>query len=269
MDMRSAPTVRAHPHRVSFVAATGGVAREHSTLTSDVHMEAIAMVRTLARSEQQTRTRIADTLHDEVGQQLSMTLLRLRSLAEQQDDALRGELIGAVVALETISRQLRAMTFELVSPVLDQVGLVAAIESVRPLLGEAGNAPRLVVTSRGWVNLDRETTGTLFRIIRELLVNVRKHADASQVVVSVHGNARGVHIRVQDDGVGCASEPAIREPTPLGGYGLARCVALMRAFGGTLTMSAGRTGGTDVRLTLPHNGTRSTSGAIPHDGSAC
>lgn len=286
MDVRSAPAVRPNPHRVSFIAGSVGVAREpvvtlargeacadhprDDAPETPTQAQTQALAQTLARSEQSTRVRIADALHDEIGQQLSMALLRLRTVTAQHTDELRDELIGVVSALEAVSRSVRAMTFDLASPVLDQLGLVAAIESLGPQLAGPGEGPRLIVMTSGWVTVDRETTGVLFRIIRELLVNARKHAHASEIIISVHGDADGVRLCVQDDGIGSAIDPSMLEATPQGGYGLSSSMARMRGLGGTLTMCPGRAGGTEVHLYLPHNGARSTAqhDAFPSDGRA-
>jgi signal transduction histidine kinase len=214
--------------------------------------EAIRLTNALTVAEERTRVRIASGLHDDIGQLLTMVRLRLHGLAARARSDEISAFVGSVEPLLVeASASVRSAAFELTSPVLQQLGLVAAIESLAPRISH-GDGPAFAFTVEGEaVALDQDTAGVLFRIVRELVFNVRKHASATRVEVSVRVAIDGLSICVRDDGVGCTVDPSSAPCTSAGGYGLYSSLAQMRGLGGDLTLRARRGGGTEVALYLP------------------
>lgn len=229
----------------------GGEPRADSATGEESVLEATRLTHAVTVAEERTRASIAAGLHDDVGQLLSLARLRLRALSAHAPDAELASLVSGVDELVAeAARRVRVVTYELTSPVLQQLGLAAAIESLGPQM-QADGGPRFQFHSEGSVTLGRDVSGVLFRIARELLLNVRKHARAASVFVEVVGGASDVRIVVRDDGVGCAVDPADATCTPAGGYGLFSGHAQMRGLGGTLRLHSPPDGGTQVTIHLP------------------
>jgi signal transduction histidine kinase len=202
-------------------------------------LQALAYELTLA--EARDRERLAQALHDDLGQLLAVAQLRL---AECQNGAQGGPALAEVrELLAQASRATRAASFELHSPLLQQLGLQAAIEGLADRLRQAG----LRVDCHGRLErlpLADAVQAVLLRVVRELLANVRKHAQATQVALHLRADARRLRIAVLDDGLGLSR--ASRS-----GFGLRSAEAQMQSLGGLLSVRRRPGGGTWAQLVLP------------------
>jgi signal transduction histidine kinase len=92
----------------------------------------------------------------------------------------------------------------------------------------------------------------LVRVAQEALANAGEHAGATSVSVEVRATARGVSLRVEDDGVGFDVEAASRRAAAEGRLGLAGMAERLRFLGGTLAIDSRPGGPTRVCATIPH-----------------
>ena len=203
-------------------------------------------------AEARERERVAQGLHDDIGQSLALIMLKLGELGESvasQPVAQRVDEVKALV-LQT-ARAARSATFELSCPVLQQLGLQAAIESL-------GQRMQRLFALNVQVELDlphgilpHAMNVVIFRVVRELLCNVQKHAGtASASVRSRHHDGR-VTLVVRDDGEGFDVRGRPRRFGPEGGFGLFSAQAQMRAIGGRLDVDSCRGRGTCATLSVP------------------
>ena len=160
----------------------------------------------LTISEEATRREIARDLHDSVGHSLLSLLLDLRRLKENCLSPKESEEIlerSIAVAERTISES-RQLIFELSPPILLEVGITPALEALADnLLSPRGI--RWNVSARGdskEFSADDSVCIILYRMSRELLVNVIKHAKATSVHISVNRGPNKIQVVVEDNGVG-------------------------------------------------------------------
>ncbi len=100
--------------------------------------------------------------------------------------------------------------------------------------------------------LSAEQILTITRIIQEALLNIRKHAEAKNVLLDLAANEKIISITIADDGKGFDLENVQDRPMDKGGGGLANMYLQAEAIGGKLTISKGTTvGGTAILLTVP------------------
>ena len=206
----------------------------------------------LSLAEQRERERIGRELHDGVSQLLSSSLLRLSML---KDLPLPDGASGAVETVCGIVQQAldetRTLTFELSCPMLNELGLAAALEE-------------LCSSMRREYSIDFEFSGTarllpmsmdnqiaLYRSTRELLVNVMKHAGATWACVDLAQTPDSLRVCVKDDGVGFDAEQAGRGFSPSGGFGLFNIREYIRHAGGSLQIVSTPGVGTEVVLDVP------------------
>jgi signal transduction histidine kinase len=217
--------------------------------------ESRAALRMLAARQQdvreEERTRIAREIHDSLGQALTALKLQLaaaQTAAAQEPPALRERLSETSFMVDDLVKTVRRIATELRPPILDQLGLPAAVEwMARDFRRRTGIAcePTVLIT-QGLVKGELGTA--LFRIIQEALTNVSRHAGAMQVQVELGLKSGCVTLEVRDDGCGI-TEAAATGPTSLGILGMRERAA---ALGGVLEVAPRSGSGTRVTAWFPH-----------------
>nr|HEX4314860.1 GAF domain-containing protein [Kofleriaceae bacterium] len=226
--------------RASHVA---GIVLERRAL--DDRMRALAA--RIEQTREQERAAIARDVHDQLGQALTALKLDVGWLSRRiTDSALVDRLADMASSLDDTIRSVRRISTELRPGVLDDLGLQAAIEWQIEEFQVRTDICSVAHAAIGDLQLDGELATTIFRIFQEALTNVARHADASEVQVSLvldHGNIR---LDVADDGVGIP-EVGRRSDT----LGLLGMRERARSLGGECTVSRRTPRGTLVRLTVP------------------
>jgi two-component system sensor histidine kinase/response regulator len=194
--------------------------------------------------EERERRRIALAIHDEVVQKLALGKLKL-------DQALKKGLIPADASvtdlqgiLDISMRELHDLSDHLSPPLLYELGLKAAIESLgEQLAGEHGF--RFAVSGDDALELREDLRVTLFQMAQELLVNMVKHAHASTATVQITKKAGSVRLEVADDGAGF-NLSTCRE-----GFGLAHIRQRVARLGGAMNISTAAGKGTSIVIEIP------------------
>jgi two-component sensor histidine kinase len=158
--------------------------------------------------------------------------------------------LQAIAGAEAEAGRLGSLIAELRPPVLDELGVGAAIEA----LADQVESPALEVPT--WIELafeegrieagnDEELRIAVYRIVQEALDNAIRHARPSRVAIEVVDDGSGVRIAVRDDGLGF-------DPTAArGGFGLKRIRERVELFGGSLEIVSAIGRGTEVRAAIP------------------
>jgi PAS domain S-box-containing protein len=196
-------------------------------------------------AEQRERRKLASDLHDDAGQLLSLASIKLRALA----DAVAGERDGPFRALAEIlaeaRRRIASLSFQLSPPLLHDVGLVAATRWLADDL-ERRYGLGVEVAESEELALDEATRVTLFRAIRELLINVTRHAGVAGARVRIWSEGVVVRAAVEDSGVG------FRPDAKGGGFGLLALRERLEQLGGALVIGSGPGGaGSRVVASVP------------------
>jgi signal transduction histidine kinase len=202
--------------------------------------------------QERERRRIAMGLHDQLGQLLSVAQLRLGTLLTLAPSDTSVQLVGTIRdLLDQAIRASRSLIFELSSPLLDQLGLEAAIEALGERM-EAEHGIRLYVhTSEQPVLLADQTRSLLFRVLRELLFNIVKHAQARHAHVWIDTDEKHLHCIVRDDGVGFDPIEAGKSISPAGGFGLFSIREQLALVGGCMKITSSPNDGTLVVVIVP------------------
>ncbi len=169
----------------------------------DLQLQRERLVAVLQGQEQE-RKRIAEDLHDEVGAQLSVLKLNLGQLQQHLKTG-NGEaerLKETKEFTDTIIQHLRFISQSLHPQALDNLGLCHALDSFCSLM----NKNKQVQISFRSVNnpqpVDREKALNVYRVVQELMNNILKHAQASQVLITYNTTPSLLSIDVEDDGNG-------------------------------------------------------------------
>jgi len=196
-------------------------------------------------SEQRERRRLAQNLHDESVQTLSLARQELSDYHRtSREDAYE----RTRAAIDETLDQLRGEIFELHPYVLDHAGLPAALRAIADRSAERLGAEVHVA-------VDPAAAGTrhdelIVVLARELLANAVKHSGAEHVWVSVAADHEQIELEVRDDGAGF--DPGARDAALLDGHvGLASSEQRLRSVRGELVVSSAPGAGTVVRAVLP------------------
>ncbi|MEU3986009.1 HAMP domain-containing sensor histidine kinase [Streptomyces sp. NPDC026672] len=202
---------------------------------------ATSSARALSAQEAERR-RVAQELHDEVGQTLTAVLLDLERVARHAPDGLRAQLHEVRETTRAGLDEVRRIARRLRPGVLDELGLARALKS---LTGEF-TGPDLAVRDR----LDPELPPlgparelVLYRVAQEGLTNTARHAGAARAELALRRTPSGVELSVRDDGHGIGTAPE--------GAGLRGMRERALLIGARLTVGPGPDGGTEVRLDVP------------------
>lgn len=211
------------------------------------------------------RARIARDLHDTLAQELSGSLMLLqaaeRDWAERPDRA-RARVRAVTDGLASGLTETRRIIGDLTPITVAEAGLE---DSLRLLCARAemeGAAVRVRFRSTGTrPDVDPETATSLFRVAQGMLANVREHARATDLSVTLRHHPGHIELDVSDDGVGFDLARTAGAARSGRGFGLPAARARMREGGGDLVINSRPGRGTRVRATLPAR--RRSGAAVP------
>ena len=213
-------------------------------------LRAIASELTLA--EERERRAIATDLHDHLGQALAMIRIKLGEIRGNAIFEGFGDTIGRLCSfVDEAITYTRTLTFELSSPLLYELGLEAAVESLAERMRAKYGIPIAFAGGAERLRIDQDVAVLLFKATRELLMNAVKHAKATRVTVALDQCGEEVRVSVADDGVGF---DAAHAPERLGlerGFGLVSIRERLRSLSGRLEITSTPERGTTAILCAP------------------
>jgi PAS domain S-box-containing protein len=221
--------------------------------TTDVAMRELAeqrqaLLTRLVRAQEAERAQIAGDVHDDPVQALAAVDLRLgllRRQLEQHAPQLLDTLGSVQESVARANDRLRALLFDLEAPDLAG-GLGPALErAAAEILKDTGVHATVEATSEPATS--RSPRAVAYRIAREALINVRKHARAREVTITIAGPDGGLAVEIADDGHGLAGNAE----SPPGHHGLSGMRDRAALAGGQLAITPRAGGGTVVAFWLP------------------
>ena len=199
---------------------------------------------------EEERTLIAHEIHDELGQvltalKISVSLLEKKlnknqTALKQKVNALADMIDSSVESVQKISSKLRP-------GILDELGLIAAIEWQAEEFENLTNIKCNLVLPREEIKLERNKATAIFRIFQESLTNIARHSGADKATVSLLNHQSMIYLEIHDNGRGI-TQNQIRDFKSLGIHGMEERAMV---FGGQLNID-GITGiGTTVKVEIP------------------
>jgi signal transduction histidine kinase len=208
------------------------------------------------------RRRVAESIHDDSIQVIAAMGMRLQMLRRAIGDPGQLALLAeAEQVVQLAIARLRHLVFELHPPGLEAEGLTAALAIALETTDCAG--ARYHLDDRLESQPGNSDSAILFRIAQEALANVREHAGAENVSVTLLDRDGGHAIRIADDG--CGFDPALAAPGSTG-YGFASMRARARLGGGHLQVDSGPGQGTVIEVWLPGDGETAAGAENPDWG---
>ena len=206
----------------------------------------------LSLTEERERREIATALHDGIGQTLAICKMQLGMLQQSASSTELAESLDEIQKhIQDIIRDTRSLTLEISSPMLYQLGLEAAVEWLTEQTQDRYGIASVFRDDGQPKPLDDDVRVLVFQSVRELLLNVAKHAQAQGVQVAIRRDNNDIQIIVEDDGVGFDVFPTGSHWSAIKGFGLFSIRERLDHLGGQLKIKSKPGHGTQVILVTP------------------
>lgn len=206
----------------------------------------------LVHVEDEERRRLATLVHDQIGQSLALSKMRLGAVQEDlADERLSGELSDVRQTIQGTIDYVRSLMFELSPPILYEMGLEPALEKLtRNTQEQHGIAVHYHSDARS-DSVPEHLRMMLYRCVQELLINAVRHAQPQRIVVSTSQRQGTLRITVEDDGMGFDDSEAGFHKHRYGGFGLFSIRERLDHLGGRMELESRPGCGTTVSLVVP------------------
>jgi len=235
-----------HPGERLAVGGSGDVAhllRAFNDMLDRLETERGASTAQTLAAQEGERQRIAQELHDEIGQSLTAVLLGLKRTVDRAPDELRDELRTIQELIRASLEEVRQVARRLRPGVLEDLGLHSAMSALAADFSQASEVPVARRLDPGLPVLGREMELVLYRISQESLTNIARHSGASRVELALTHERAGVVLRIADNGRGRGGS--------VEGAGIRGMRERALLIGARLTIGSAPGGGTEVHLVVP------------------
>jgi PAS domain S-box-containing protein len=207
----------------------------------------------LMKTQDEERRHIAREMHDSAGQIIAALAINLAQISKQLSGANQTteELASQAQSMvKELEQEIRATSYLLHPPLLDELGLRAALAwYIEGLQQRVGIDVRLSMTEFDRLPEDMELT--IFRVIQECLTNIHRHSDSKSAQLSLACDLANVVIVVRDFGKGISEQNLAKIRNRGIGVGLRGMVERVRPFAGDVRINSEEGKGTTVTITLP------------------
>ena len=213
----------------------------------------------LSLTEERERQRIATDLHDRIGQALAISKMKigvLRKSVHSKDHVDSLSEIHNLIA-QTI-KDTRSLIFELMPPVLYELGFESALDWLFKQIQEQYPITIDCEDDNQPKPLHCDIRVFLFRAVRELLINIAKHAQTQNARICTSRDGDTIRITVEDDGIGFDISKIGPHTGRTGGFGLLNIRERLNYLGGHITIDSQLGHGTRITLTAPFTCTSET-----------
>jgi len=201
--------------------------------------------------EEKERRRIAENLHDGLGQTLSLAFIKLSSLANEEFSPRVERTFNEISDLlnKAISES-RTLTYDLSPPILYELGLIPAFKWKLEEIEEKHGLKTLLIGENQKIGIRKEFNIFLYRIVTELLNNAIKHSKADLVELEVKKEKKYYYITVRDNGIGFKKQ-LNKKATLNGGFGLLSITERLDNIKGHLDIKSTIGKGTRATVIIP------------------
>jgi len=222
-------------------------AEENLQRSHEALRELASHVETVREAE---RTHMAREIHDELGQQLTGLKMDISWLAKKinsADEAVNDKIKATIGLIDKTVITVRRIATELRPSILDDLGLVAAMEWQSEEFEKRAEIRSQFSSNVSHVTVSTDIATGIFRIFQESLTNVSRHSKATEVISSLWYEHDILTLMIEDNGVGFDEQLILNKKT-LGLLGMKERALLIN---GTYEINGNSGKGTNVRITVP------------------
>lgn len=203
--------------------------------------------------EERERRRIAENLHDSLGQTLSLAFMKLSSIVDMEhSEHVKNVIDGTSELLDKAIAESRSLTYDLSPPILYELGLIPAIKWKLEQIRAKNKIETRLNGEDQKIYLPKEFNIFLYRIVSELLTNTIKHAKAELIEINIRKGEKIYYITVQDNGLGFDTT-AERKANKKGGFGLLSIIERLDNIKGQFKIESKLGKGTTATIAVPYS----------------
>ena len=208
----------------------------------------------LIYTQEEELRRLSRDLHDDLTQRLAALAIDAgileKKLGPLEPQTFR-ELSDLKTGLIEVSDEVHGLSRQLHPSILDDLGLVQAIQSECDIFSKRTGIAVSFAPGNLSVSIPNDIALCLYRVLQEGLQNISKHSGASEARVVLRGSTKGVHLSIQDSGVGFE----VKEAAGKGAIGLSSMRERVRLVSGRVSIVSERGKGTEIQVFIPVGGT--------------
>lgn len=200
----------------------------------------------IMETQEQERRRVADDLHDSLGQELSGIRMMLATITNQvkDNDKAHNNLNSVIDLLDSSLQNIRSICFDLVPSALTEGELVVAMRQVIRKMDNQDNIKYTFESNLDATSIDKQRQVAVYRVFQEFIHNAVKHANCSAISVQIEESDSEFRMSVRDNGVGFNIEKG-KEFT---GRGLSTMNSRIKALGGAMELKSALGNGTAIKI---------------------
>lgn len=241
---------------VLFLLLAGGLffsrnrVKQKAELADAIAHEQKIRFKAVIDAQEQERKRVAQDLHDGLGQLLSTARLNVSALEDSLDptDSESDKIwLNALSLIDESVQEVRNVSHNIMPSALIRLGLVAALREQVAKINRAGKISVKLEIAGMETRLDEAVEITLYRVVQEVMNNAIKHSNAKEIVVSINRAHGKLEVGIKDDGIGLDLQ-LIKRSTGIGWQNIYSRVELIN---GVIDMNSSPGAGTNVQVLVP------------------
>ena len=207
----------------------------------------------LQHIREEERKRIGREIHDDLGQQLTaikMDVAWIDKKTPEEETLVKTKLKNIIGLLDDSNQSVRRILNELKPSILDEYGLLDAIEWKSKEITEISGIPVIFNSTVSELKLPDESSNCIYRVFQESLTNIIRYAKASQVIVSLRVSGETIQVSITDDGTGFDTAEFKNKNS----FGILGMTERVKSLGGKFELTSFPGKGTNITIILPYKG---------------
>lgn len=224
-------------------------ADEHRMRLAEAEQRLRSLSQRLVHTQEEERKSLSRELHDEIGQMLTgirMVFINLEQVGSSSESDPNGQVAEGKELTDRTMQMVRNLALGLRPSMLDDLGLVPALEWQAREFSRRSGTPLELKTDGFLESIPEEVSTCIYRIVQESLTNCARHSKAKTVRIDLHGGPTELSLTVRDDGVGFNAHSANSR-----GLGLIGIRERVREMEGTVTVDSQPGKGTVLKAVIP------------------
>lgn len=209
------------------------------------------LLRAQLEIQEQTLKTISQEIHDNIGQALSLAKLTLNTMLPVQDNRLREKIINSKELVSKSIADLRDLSRSLDTDYVKEMGLQRAIEYELEMMHKTETIRTSLSVEGTVIRLEKQKELILFRIVQETFNNIIKHAEATELTVSIYYRTSELELQIADNGKGMDLTPLNEANKNNFGLGIRNMHSRAMLIGAVFSMNSTLGKGTFVKIVLP------------------
>ena len=209
----------------------------------------------ILEGQEEERKRIAQEIHDGIGQMLTALKLNLEGLTSSSSEHMKKKLVDTRSLMKGVIKEVRRVSFNLTPSSLSDFGIVAAVRKISTEVTALSSTKVTFENKTKFINrLDSNVETNLYRIVQEAVNNGIKYAKAEEIVITFEHDINSLFVTVEDDGQGFDYDK-LKTDGHFGasGHGIFNMKERTAFINGELDIDSQIGKGTKITITLPLN----------------